>query len=561
MEGTFVDVSLIIVLAATLGIIAHRLRQPTIVAYLATGIIVSVFGVFNLDSKNVLDVMATFGITFLLFLVGLEMRIHELKSIGKAIINVGVLHLLTSLVLGFILVRALGMSIWESVFVALALTFSSTIIVVKLLSEKRDLQTLYGRIVVGVLLLQDLIAMIALILLSGIEHPGTSSFSFSSAIVIAAKGIVLFWGTIWVSKKIIPKYIERFAHSQEMLFIVSIAWAFGIALLVASPVIGFSIEIGGFLAGLALAQSAEQFQITARIRPLRDFFIVIFFIMLGSSLVVNDLAHLLLPAIALSLFVILVKPIAMIAIMGFFGYRKRTSFFAGATTAQISEFSLIVLAAAYAMGYVSQQTIALVTLTCVITIIISTYFITKSDALYQIFSKGLTLFERKTRLQEFAPLHEPRGEIILIGAHRMGQYLLKLINSKKVLIVEFDPIIFRALTQKGYKVVFGDVSDHEILASLPFEKATSVISTVPVYDDNIAILKHLEELQLKKPPSVVVNAQNEWEAKRYYAEGASYVLFPHFVGAQHIGSLFSNGKLDDKQAKKNRASDLAMFKT
>jgi len=561
MAHTFVDVSLVIVLAAALGLFAHSLKQPTIVAYLATGVIVSLFGVLNLNSKSVLDVMATFGITFLLFLVGLEMRFSDLRSVGKAILLTGFGQIFFTALIGYGIVRLLGFSSIESLYISVALTFSSTIIIVKLLSEKHDMQSLYGRIVVGFLLLQDLVAMIILILLSAVQHSTGDPITAMSVLIIIAKIILLFGGTLWLSRKIIPSYIERIARNQELLFIASIAWAFGVALLVSSPLIGFSIEIGGFLAGLALAQSAEQFQINARIRPLRDFFIVIFFIVLGSSLVVNNLHALIVPAIILSLFVLIGNPVIVLIIMGLLGYRRRTSFFASITVAQISEFSFILMATGLAIGHITDNAVALVTLVGVVTIMISTYLITRSDRLYSLLQPVLKIFEKKNHIEKTEYHVKTKKHIVLVGAHRLGQYLLKNLEPDTVLVVEFDPVVVKQLKQKGYNVVFGDISDPEILQIIEPEEASVILSTIPSLEENLGILQFTKSLAKQKRPSVIVNAQHEWEAKEYYKDGADYVLYPHFVGAQHLTQLFKRGVWDRRAAAKLKKQDLKVLQT
>jgi len=559
MAQTFVDVSLVIVLAAALGLLAHVLKQPTILAYLATGIIVSLFGVLNLDSRGVLDIMATFGITFLLFLVGLEMRFADLRSVGKAIVLTGLGQIFFTALIGYGIVRLLGYSSTESLFISLALTFSSTIIVIKLLSEKRDMQSLYGRIVVGFLMLQDLVAMIMLIVLSAFQQSPDSPISFISILIIAAKIIFLFGGTLWISRKIIPSYVGRIARNQELLFIASVAWAFGVALLVSSPLIGFSIEIGGLLAGLALAQSAEQFQINARIRPLRDFFIVIFFIVLGSSLAISNVQELIIPAIVLSVFVLIGNPLIVLIIMGLLGYRRRTSFFASVTVAQISEFSFILMTAAFALGYITHNAVALVTIVGVVTIMISTYFITRSEILYRYLHPFLKIFEKKNHIEKIDHHEKIKKHIILIGAHRLGQYLLKSLDPSSVIVVEFDPAIAKELKEKRYNVTFGDISDPEIQDAVHFSDAAVILSTIPNLEDNLSILRYTHNL--KRRPSLIVNAQQEWEAREYYKEGADYVLYPHFVGAQHLAQLFRQGVWDKQAAAKLKKLDQKILQT
>lgn len=556
MDTTFADIGLVIVLAAILGIVARMLKQPTITAYLITGIIIAAAGALGPDSQGILNTMATFGITLLLFLVGLEMRFTGIKSISKAAVAIGAGQIILTTLMGFGLAKSFGFNSLTSLYIAFSLTISSTIIVVKLLSEKRDLQSLYGRIVVGILIIQDMVAILMLIILSSLQK-GQDSLSLPLIVFSITKGFILVAATLWLGQKVLPWIFEKLARSPELLFIASVAWALGIAMLVSSETIGFSIEIGGFLAGLALARSAEQFQIDAKVKPLRDFFIVMFFVVLGSSLVVNDLSGLVAPAIVLSLFVLIMNPLIVMIIMGLLGFRRRTSFLTSVNFALISEFSLILMAMGLQLGHVDQKAVSLITLVGVITFLISTYLILNSEKLYNILKPYLKIFERREPQEELIAPASHEDHIILAGAHRLGQRILTALDKKHALIVEFDPAIVNRLKAEGYQVLFGDITDTEIQDHINFDKAKSIISTIPGLDENLLILERVKLLKEQKKPAplFIATATQEWEAKILYQEGVDYVILPYFICGQHIANLIREVKLDRPMLEKLKNDD------
>ncbi|MFA6908312.1 MAG: cation:proton antiporter family protein [Patescibacteria group bacterium] len=545
MPQAFVDITLIVIIAAVLGIVARFIKQPTIVAYLITGIIVALAGIHSVATEELLDVMAKFGITLLLFLVGLQLRVDTLRSIGKTALLTGLGQIVVTGFIGFALVRLLGLAALPALYVAIALTFSSTIVVMKMLSEKRDLQSLYGRIVVGFLLVQDIVAIFMLILLSGFQE-NAEMLNIEAFLLTIAKCVVLFGLVIWLSQKVFPWLFEKLARSHELLFLTSIAWAFGMSLFVSSKFMGLSLEIGAFLAGIALAKSLEQFQIEAELRPLRDFFIVIFFVVLGASLILNDIGSIIVPALILSAFVILLQPVIVLAIMGLLGFKKKTSFFASVTVAQISEFSLILIAMGYTLGHVSSKEVSLVTTVGIITFIVSTYFIKNTHGLYRRVEKYLHVFEKVSASEDFSLPEITKGPIILVGAHRLGGGLLRTIEKQKLVIVEFDPEIVKRLKAEQYKVVFGDITDPDIQNHVHIESAYIVISTVPDLEDNLLLLERIAEMKRRgnRIPKIIVTAYSTWEAKKLYETGADYVLLPHLVGGKHLASLLKTGRLD-----------------
>lgn len=318
----FSQIAILLVVAAVAGVIARYLKQPLLIGYLFAGFILAFLGVVT--DIEVFSGLGQIGVALLLFLVGLEMNIRELPSIGKVALLTGLGQIIFTSGIGFLISRLLGFTILPSMYIAVALTFSSTIIMVKLLSEKNDLASLYGRIAIGFLLVQDFVAVLILMFLAGL---GRGDVALGGYLFTFGKALVLF-ALVWIlSKKVLPQIFERLiANSTELLFIGSIAWALGVASFVAGP-LGFTLEIGGFLAGLALSNMPEHLQIASRTRPLRDFFLTIFFLLLGTRLLVGNLGEVAAPSLVFSLFVLVGNPVIILIILGLMGYKRRTSFF------------------------------------------------------------------------------------------------------------------------------------------------------------------------------------------------------------------------------------------
>jgi len=532
----YTELTLIIVLAAGLSIFFRFLRQPPVLAYILAGVILGPLGIIHLQGKEVITSLAEIGITLLLFMLGLELRFSELRSVGKVSIITGLAQIVFTSVVGYALSIFLGFTPITALYVSIALTFSSTIIIVKLLSDKKDLSSLYGKISVGFLLVQDFVAIIALIFLSGFTVGG--SLSPLEIFTIILKAVALFGWVILLSWHFLPYLINKISHSPETLFLFSIAWAFGLSALVTSPLIGFSIEIGGFLAGLALANSVENYQIITRVRPLRDFFITIFFVTLGTRLLISDFSEILVPGVILSAFVLIGNPIIVMIIMGVLGYRKRTGFMAGLTVAQISEFSLILMFMGNRLGHISDQAVSLVTFVGAITFVISTYMILNNNYLYKVLSPFLDIFERSNIKEKRVATEKIKDHVVLIGVRRMGEGILEALKKDektKIVAVDFNPDIVESLKEDGIISFYGDIADEEIQELAQIDKAKLIISTISDLEDNMLLLKNIKNL--KKKPKVVLLALEKHEARELYKEGADYVVIPHIAGGHHLAKL------------------------
>jgi len=493
LTNPFYETAFILLISAMLGAIALQLRQPLIVSFIVVGILTGPSLLGWIVPSEQLELFAHLGIALLLFVVGLKLDLHLIRSMGSVALATGLGQVAFTATVGFILALGLGYGPLTAIYIAVALTFSSTIIIVKLLSDKREIDSLHGRIALGFLIVQDLVVVLVMIGLSALQEGETTSTAMT-LVQLVLKGGALLVGVGAVMAYGLPKLLHHLARSQELLMIFAIAWA--VTLAATSEILGFSTEVGAFLAGISLASTNYREAIGARLVSIRDFLLLFFFVDLGSRLDLSLLGAQLGPAVIFSLFVLIGNPMIVLVIMGYLGYRKRTSLLAGLTVAQISEFSLILAALGLSLGHIDQDTVGLITLVGLITIGLSTYLILYSHILYERISPLLSIFERKIPHREeegdvdFATIE---ADVIVYGLGRYGGWLVNSLGSKGLEVhgVDFDPENVRRWRQRGFSVHYGDAEDPEYPSHLALGTVQWVVSSIPGVDVNLTLLHAL----------------------------------------------------------------------
>ena len=492
IEGSFVSVALILALAVLAASLAKLFRQPIIVSYIIVGILAGPTAFNLVEAADEIRLFAKFGIAILLFLVGLKLDFHMIRSTGKVAAIGGLAQVIFTAVVGFGLALLFGLDLVTAGYVAVALTFSSTIIIIKLLGDKRHLDRLYGRIAVGILIIQDILVVIAMVVIVTIGTPGVNPLEDLTQTLLLS---VIFLGLVaLMSKFLLQRVLDWVAKSNELTLLFGVAWA--IVLAAVSSMIGLSMEIGAFVAGVSLASTAYRESLGARMVSLRDVMLLFFFIELGASLTFADALGQLLPAAVLSVFVLVGKPVIIFAIMGRMGYRSATSFKTGVALAQISEFSLILVALGFSLGQIDSAVLSLITLVGVITITVSSYLILYSEQLYARLHRLMDIFERKSAdaIDEEREAHN--YDAIVIGAGRFGSEVISGLASSgsSVLAVEMDPEALARAKESGAETLFGDVSDPEFAKMLPIHQTLSIICTAPDRATNTVLLQSLKSL-------------------------------------------------------------------
>ena len=493
VEGSFVSVALILALAVAAGAIAKLLRQPVVVSFIIVGILAGPTAFNLVEGAEEIRLFAKFGIAILLFLVGLKLDFHMIRSTGKVALVAGLSQVAFTAAVGFGIAMLFGFEATTAFYIAVALTFSSTIIIIKLIGDKRELDTLYGRIAVGILIVQDILVVAAMVVIVTIGTPGEGSVVTDLIVTLASSAV--FLGVIaFASKFVLEKVLDWISKSPELTLLFGVAWA--IVLAAISILIGLSMEIGAFVAGVSLASTAYRESLGARMVSLRDVMLLFFFIELGASLTFADALGQLWPAIVLSVFVLVGKPLIVFAIMGWMGYRSITSFRTGVALAQISEFSLILIALGYSLGQVDSAVLSLVTLVAVFTITVSSYLILYTDKLFPLMQGFMHLFERGKASAVDEESQSLSYDAIVIGSGRFGTEVISgLISSgSSVLAVDLDPDALARARELGAETLFGDVGDPDFAKMLPIHQTGTIICTAPDRSTNTLLLESLKSL-------------------------------------------------------------------
>ncbi len=543
-QSPFYELAALLLLAAVIGFVGQILRQPLIVSFIALGVLVGPTSLGIVQSHENIEVLSELGIAILLFLVGLKLDLQLIKTLGVVSLTTGLGQVIFTSLFGYFIAVALGMSPLTAIYVAVALTFSSTIIIVKLLSDKKEVDSLHGRIALGFLIVQDLVVVLAMMALSALGIGSTAAeggnFVLQILLVISYGILMLLFVGLFIRYLATP-LLSQLAHSPELLMIFAIAWAAVLAAL--GNYLGFSKELGGLLAGVSLASTPFREAIVARLSSLRDFLLLFFFIALGSQLDLSLLGNQIIPALILSIFVLIGNPLIVMVIMGVMGYRKRTGFLAGLTVAQISEFSLIFMAMGLEIGHVNADALGLVTLVGLITIALSVYMITYSHTLYRWLEPLLGIFERRIPTREIdekpSSEHHRNCNIVLFGLGRYGTAIASYLTAAdhKILAVDFNPDEVDRWRDRGYDALYGDACDPAFISALPLESVQWVISAMPQHDigvthedPRIMLIDGLRQQGYQG--KIAVSTQAEAERDRLRERGADVVFLPFHDAAE-----------------------------
>jgi len=579
MANFVLELSALIILATSFGFIAKVLKQPLIPGYILAGIIIGpVLGLVT--NSEIIAGMSEIGIAFFLFVIGLELTVTKLKDVLSVSLLGGTLQILTLFLFGLWTAYFLGFSNIEMIYLALVVTFSSTMVVVKLLSDKKELDTLHARIIIGILLLEDVFAVFALSTMSIIENINPAIF-----LIALFKGAIFLLGTIVIIVYVMQHLFKFAAKSQELLLLLSLSTCFFFSLMAvnigqiiaylitsfnfdflglsSSPQLltslrsGFSIAIGAFVAGVGLANLPYNIEIISKVRPLKDFFSTIFYVSLGLSIGVKFGENVLVPLIVLTLFVVLLKPFVIMFICTLFGYAKKPSFQTAISLTQISEFSLIIIAQGIILGQIKNDVLVIAIALSIITISSTSYLSKYEDWIYNKLFRRIMLFDKlsPSKNLEYFP-EKIKSNIIVIGYNRIGYSVVDKLKKlrKKILVVDFNPEAIRALIAQKIPCIYGDISDLEIIERLELKGVKTIISTVSDLADNKLLITKLKHENNKAV--AIVTALDVPEALELYDAGADYVILPHFIGGEHVSLLLEDFSKNIKNLLKTKTAHI-----
>jgi len=541
MHEIFILISIIMLIALAISVIFNKIKQPLMIAYIFTGILLVpfLFEMANISLESI-KASAEIGVALLLFIVGLNLDVKMLIKLGKNSIIIGFIQMLLTILAVGICLYLLGVDLTTNIYVSVALCYSGTVIIFKILSDMGDMQKLYSKVTIGASLFQDSLSALSLLIAASFATPETSDFFLSFI-----KWITVIGGVFITGFYILPKFIEKIAKSQELLFTFTIAWCFTVAMVF--DYAGLGIELGAFLAGLSISSSSFQTQISARIKPLRDFFLIIYFVLLGLQVDFQVIVDMFPLIVLLTIVSTIGKIVSTYIGCKIAGYDNKLSFLTGNALIPLSEFSFILMALGVSLGHVAPEFMVMVTAVGIFTIALSSYIIPNSEKIFYMLTKSKSK-EKKNSESEGT-------EIYLFGYNRVGYDLLKSFSkfNMSYIIVDYDPEIVKELRDKKESVIYGDAADYHFLENLNWDNTKMIVSTIPYLQANMNILDYLNKTEQRE--IFITTAHKIEDALLLYDLGADYVIMPHFLGGEHAAEIIqmfgTNQKSFDKLKKEH----------
>lgn len=549
-EQVFIALSFIIwIVLLSVGLM-KLLKQPMIIWYIIAGTAISLFMPSLLQANTAFQSFGNLGIALLLFMVGMELNPTIIKDLWKTATIAWISQVIATGVLWYFIATFMWFDTMTSIFLSIGFAFSSTIVVLKLLGDKEEMESTYGRLSIGILIVQDLIVMLLILWMAtfkSIEQTESTLIIISLIIKVIALAIGLYF----VSKYFIPKITKKIAESQEYLFLFSIGRCFILGALFYR--LWFGIEIGTLVAGITLANSSYRFEITSRIKPLRDFFIVIFFVLLWShvNFWTTNMA-MIRPLLIFIIFVLIIKPIITMVVLWFLGHTRKNNFLTGISLGQISEFSFLIITMGITSWYIKDPTIlSMGTLLWLITIAGSSYFVIYGEKIYH-FVKPLLSLLPWVRKKEYKKINKKNYDIVLFGYGRFGSNVYNVLykNHKDILVVDEHPWIIGHLQKNKIPCIYGDIGDIDFLHEINIKNSKMIMSTIKKFDENMVLLKTIKQIN---PNIIIILVSNHiHEAIKLYEQWADYIVLPHYIWVDHTSLMLEEYGFDIQKFIENK---------
>lgn len=557
MHNLLLDIALCTIAAWVLGVVAQLARQPVILAYLVAGFLLGPTGLGLIREQASVETISELGLIFLLFMIGLEIDLKKIIRSGNVILVSAAAQILGCALLGVLFFVLLGFPVgggrWDGLYLGIAAALSSTVIIVKVLYDKRELDTLPGRITLGLLVLQDLFIILFLAV-----QPSLNDLRPEVLLLSVARVGILVLTMFLVSRYVLPAIFRSIARLPELVLVGALAWCF-IGGVIAEQ-LHLSLEMGALIAGVSLSTFPYALDVTAKVTSLRDFFVTLFFVGLGMTIPVPSGGTVAL-ALAFSLFIVASR--FATAFPALYGLRQgiRASFLPALNLSQVSEFALVLMQLGVAAGHTTADTKNAVSFAFVLLAVLSTFAMTHSDPLARAavrLAKRLGLKD----LDDAGPAPAPDGHgarILLLGFFRTASSLIADLERedpellKDIAVVDFNPVVFANLSARGIKVQYGDISQRETLMHAGIEKAEILVSTIPDYLlKGITNERLVRQLRAVNPSATIIApADTLADVERLYAAGADYVTMARFAEARDLREILDaahDGQIEEKRA-------------
>jgi len=555
------DITLCILFAWMLGLAAHFSRQPLILAYLIAGFCIGPFGAGWVKSQESISVISELGLIFMLFMIGLEIDLKKIVRAGKVILFAASGQLLGGCLLGVLFFAGLGLSLggghFDALYLCIACALSSTVIIVKVLYEKRELDTLPGRITLGVLVLQDIFAILFLAV-----QPSLANLQISVILLSIGRVAVLVAAALLVSRYVLPRLFHQIARRPELILLGALAWCFLVA--ETAEQLSLSREMGALIAGVSLSTFPYALDVTAKVTTLRDFFITLFFVALGMTIPVPGVSVIGL-ALMIAAFTVVSRLVTTFAPLYLMKQGLRASLLPAINLAQISEFSLVVIQTGVADNHIAAETANAASFAFVVLAVLSTFVMTRSDeiirwAIGPLKRIGLRDLDHGNGHAEEGHEggHGEARRIVILGFFRAASALLAEIERQapvlleQITVIDFNPNVYQTLLSRGLHVIYGDISSADTLLHAGIGKSEMIILSVPDAllkgASNEKLVRHVRTLNPKA--LIVATADLLSDVDELYAAGASYVTVTRLSDAHELFTVIEAaqaGLLADKR--------------
>ncbi|MEK6808685.1 MAG: cation:proton antiporter, partial [Nanoarchaeota archaeon] len=533
MSAIIYDIGIVVIFSAIIGFFIKFLKQPLLLAYIIAGFVIGPHFLNYISDQQTITTISELGITFLLFIVGLDFNIKKIKEANKGVFITGIIQVIMVFLIGFFIASWFKFNIMESAYIGLILAFSSTLLIVTILSDKNELDTIHGRIIIGILVLQDIIAILALSVLSDIQ-----TISIFGIISSLAGGLILILTAFLSGKFILKQLFDFAARFPELLFIFSIAVVFFFSFFAVS--LGLSMPIGAFIAGIIIANMPYSFELIGKVKPLSNFFNALFFVGLGMQIApkFNDI---LIPMAIMLGVALVIKPLIILVANLIIGYDAKTSFTTALNLGQISEFSLILASQGLFLGHISNNLFSLTIIVTVVSMTLSSYLLKYEKAIYYKLRTPLKFFEKNMKEHQNQTVNQLiKAEVVVNGYRNIDTELLKTFSEhkKSFVIVDNDPNIINNLRYNAVSCIYGDIGESEIFNKIAFDSVEIVISTIADFESNLFLIKKLRKGN--KKVIIIVTANKVKESLGLYESGADYVIIPSLITEKYVAVLFED---------------------
>jgi len=517
------------VIAATIfAVFANKLRQPLLIGYVIGGFALRMLGL--VADLELIKILSELGIIFLLFIIGMELDLTRLRQVGAKASMIGLIYVIVAPLLGYCLGLLLGFGHMESIYIGLLIAFSSTVVVAKLLGEEREIESLQGELVIIILIIEDILAVMAMSFLA------SSGVSVQMLPQMIAKGLLLVALSFLLYKYVFHAVLKEAVKSTELVFISALTIMFIYCAL--ASYLGYSFAIGAFIAGISLRTTHFSHEITGRVKPLKDFFLVLFFVTLGMEIRFGSFFALLGPLLILLAFVLLVKPFIVMFIIKLFRYSNRTSFLTAIKLGQVGEFSLVMAAHGLLVGHIDQQLLNIIIFLSIFSMVITAYLIKYDDSMYNAFLGDVfSRIWKDAGIETRYSKDNLKDHLVVFGYHKMAEPIVRGAKGSRYVVVDHNPEKVRMLSERRVRVMLGDISNPEIFESVNASEARMIISCISNSQVNLGLIKRAKEEGSNA--LLVVSCSDEAGAEDLYEAGADYVIVPLLLGGEKARQLSS----------------------